>query len=107
MTQVKKKEKIQGYLNSLKPTFSHSGDTLTLTLTNNDIKVGEMIFSVHIVKGVMKPISQRVIQMTDVNTISMIEEISHIVPLKEKDIKVLRKEILDYSRDLVNNFFSK
>jgi len=107
MTQVKKKEKIKGYLNDLKPTFSHSGDTLTLTLLHGENKVGEMTFSVHIIKGVMKPISQRVIQMTDVNTMNMIEEISHIVPLKEKDIKILRKEILDYSRDLVDNFFSK
>ena len=105
MTQVKKKEKIQGYLNSLKPTFSHSGDTLVMTLTSNDNMVGEMIFSVRVTKGLMKPISQRVIQLTDVNTSVMMENISHIVPLTEKDMKVIRREILDYSREKVNEYF--
>ncbi len=102
---MKKKDKIKGYLNDLKPTFSHNGDTLTMTLTSNDNMVGEMMFSVHIIKGTLKPISQRVIQLTDANTTKIIEGISQIVKLTEKDIKVVRKEILDYSRERVNEYF--
>lgn len=102
---MKKRDKIQGYLSELKPTFSHSGDTLTMCLYMKEEMVGIMTFSVHMVKGVMKPISQRVIQLTDVDTLKLIDQISHIVPLKEKDIKIVRKEILDFSRERVNEFF--
>lgn len=105
MTQVKKKDKIQGYLNEIKPQFNQSGDTLTMSLYMKEEKVGEMIFSVHIIKGVMKPISQRVIQLTDVDTLKLIEGINQIVPLKEKDVKLVRKEILNYSRDRVNEYY--
>jgi hypothetical protein len=107
MTQVKKKEKIRGYLNSLKPQFNQSGDTLSMTLHSGETKVGEMTFSIHITKGTIKPISQRVIQLTDVDTLEMIKEISQLVQLTDKDVKVVRREILDYSRDLVNNYYSK
>lgn len=105
MTQVKKKEKIKGYLNSIYPTFNQSGDTLTMTIFCDNKKVGEMIFTVKINKG--RKITQRVIQMVDCDTQVMIEDISHIVPLKEKDLKILRKEILDYSRDKVDHFLGR
>ncbi len=105
MTKVKKREIIKGYLNSLKPLFNQSGDTLTLTIMENDNVVSTMVFSVHILKGVMKPITQRVIQLKDVDTLKMIESISHLVPLGEKDMKLVREQILTYSRDLVNEYY--
>jgi len=102
---MKKKDKIQGYLNEIKPQFNQSGDTLTMSLYIKEEKVGEMKFSVHIIKGTLKPISQRVIQLTDVDTLKLIEGINQIVPLKERDVKLVRKEILNYSRDRVNEYY--
>ena len=105
MTKVKKREIIKGYLNSLNTVFNQSGDTLTLTIMDKDEVVSTMIFSVRIMKGTFKPISQRVIQLTDVDTIKMIENISHLFPLGEKDMKLVREQILIYSRELVNEFY--
>lgn len=104
---MSKKKQIQGYLNSLNPYFSQSGDTLTLTLKEGEESVSTMIFSVHIMKGTFKPISQRVIQLKDVDTIKLLDKINEITPLKEKDMKVVRMEILNYSRELVNEFFAQ
>jgi len=103
---MSKKKQIQGYLNSLKPLFSQSGDTLTLTLMDGEDLVSTMIFSVHILKGTFKPISQRVIQLKDVDTLKLIGKINEITSLKEKDMKLVREQILTYSRDLVNEYYS-
>lgn len=86
--------------------FSHvdAEPPLFTTIYEHDGKRGEVNYELTNMVGVKKPIKQEFLITLSANMKSIIDTINNETPLTEEDLSLIRYDIMEHSKNMVDNY---
>ena len=96
------------FINRLNVMFSHveAEPPLFTTIYDYEGARGEVNYELTHMVGVKKPIKQEFLITLSANMTRIIDEINKDSPLTEEDIDEIRYDIMEHSKNMVNNYQS-
>ena len=96
------------FINRLNDMFSHveSEHPLFTTIYEHNGARGEVNYELTHMVGLKKPIRQEFLITLSANMTRIIDYINNETPLTEEDLSVIRYDIMEHSKNMVNNYQS-